>query len=411
LAAGSAAAAAAAADTADPNSPRFAKPAEKPRFGKIAAVNSVCHVNSHAYHLIGRFLMGYSWDGFHHQPPWKLAGMFNDQYPANDVAKKWSAKYGFRIGKTVADALVGPDGMDIDGVMLIAEHGEYPMNPLGQKLYPRHKLFMEIAQVFRDQKRSVPVYIDKHFSYDHKLAHEMMATARELNIPLLAGSSEPSTSRVPSIEPPLGAPMTEGLVCHTGPREVYGTHALESLQCVFERRNAIEPGIKSVRAIEGDEVWKAGDAGVWSWDLLNAAIARSPSRNIGDIRENVEKPFAILLEYRDGAKASCLNIRQHVGEFNFAARVKGVKDPVSFSFVEPVPPGANYFNPLVHHIERLFAGKPTYPADRTLLCTTALDFAMRSVAAGGVRYESPFLHVSYPVPADSGFFRGSYFDL
>ena len=36
----------------------------------------------------------------------------------------------------------------------------------------------------------------------------------------------------------------------------------------------------------GDDVWKAGDAGVWSWALLDRALSRSHTVNPGDVRQN-----------------------------------------------------------------------------------------------------------------------------
>jgi hypothetical protein len=78
-------------------------------------------------------------------------------------------------------------------------------------------------------------------------------------------------------------------------------------------------------------------------------------------------------------------------------------------FCLPGPPGAHFFDPLVFNIEKLFStGTSPYPVERTLLTTTVLDFAMRSLQAGGKRMEDVALHVSYRTPEDSGFFRGRF---
>ena len=52
-------------------------------------------------------------------------------------------------------------------------------------------------------------------------------------------------------------------------------HALEALQCMVERRKGGETGVKAVQMIEGDAVWKAGDAGRYSKELLVSALSRS----------------------------------------------------------------------------------------------------------------------------------------
>ena len=56
---------------------------------------------------------------------------------------------------------------------------------------------------------------------------------------------------------------------------------------MLERRKAGETGVKAVTCLLGKDVWKAGDDGKWSWDLLNAALRRSETLNLGDIRKNV----------------------------------------------------------------------------------------------------------------------------
>ena len=134
----------------------------------------------------------------------------------------------------------------MDGVLLIAEHGDYPYNVKGQKLYPRYELFQKIVEVFRKSERSVPVFCDKHLSYDRQKAREMVAGARRVGFPLFAGSSLPVTWRRPELELPLGAPIAEALVASRGELEIYGIHALEALQCMVERRPGGEVGVKAV---------------------------------------------------------------------------------------------------------------------------------------------------------------------
>ena len=105
---------------------------------------------------------------------------------------------------------------------------------------------------------------------------------------------------------------------------------------MVERRAKAEQGVKAVTCLEGDAVWKAGDDGLWSWDLLEAALSRSPSLNVGDVRDNCRQfapppnrptfpkgPLAFLVEYRDGFKAAALLLNGHVDDTTFAARLGG----------------------------------------------------------------------------------------
>lgn len=406
----------AAALTSRPSEASAADP-DPSRVPRVAGINSVYYFKSHAYHIEGRILDGYRREGVLHQPRLKLARMYNDKYPANDLGRETCAARGIELCTTITEALTGgkrADGkLDVDAVLLICEHGDYAVNKFGQILYPRYEMFQEITDVFRKSGRSVPVFVDKHLSYDHRSAAKMVAAARELKFPLMAGSSLPVTWRRPELEPALDTPFREGLsIFGFDPArvEIYLFHALEALQCMWERRKGGETGIARLRCLEGSEVWKAGDDGLWSWKLLDAALARCPSRNVGDPRGNVKKPLALLIEYRDGTRATVLNLMEQVSELAFAATIDGQADPVATCFMLPPPPGAKFFDPLTWHIENFIAtGKPPYPIERTLLTSTLTDLALQSLFNHSV-IDVPALDVRYTPPADSGFFRGRYTD-
>ncbi len=381
---------------------------------RVAAINSIYRLRSHAYHIAGRLIHGYTRNGFHHQPPFELVRMWNHQQPENDLGPSVCKTHGIELAKSIPEALGGKNGLDVDAVLLIIEHGDYPVNERGQVLYPRAEFFDQIVEVFRKAGRSVPVFVDKHLSYDHQLAAKMVATAKELKFGLMAGSSLPVTWRKPEIEPTVGTPFKEAVVTFgfdRGSVEIYLFHALEVLQCMLERRAGGETGVKSIEFLQGDAVWKAGDAGRWSWRLMNAALSRCPSTNVGPVRENVLKPQAVLVEYLDGTRGAVLNLIEQTSEFAFAANIEGRAEPLSSCFYLPAPPGARFFDPLTYNIEKFFAsGTPPYPAERTLLTSTMTDLATLSQHQGGQVITNPALAVKYSAPADSGFFRGPYVD-
>lgn len=381
---------------------------------RVAAINSIYRLRSHAYHIAGRLIHGYTRNGFHHQPPFELVRMWNHQQPENDLGPSVCKTHGIELAKSIPETLGGKNGLDVDAVLLIIEHGDYPVNERGQVLYPRAEFFDQIVEVFRKAGRSVPVFVDKHLSYDHQLAAKMVATAKELKFGLMAGSSLPVTWRKPEIEPTVGTPFKEAVVTFgfdRGSVEIYLFHALEVLQCMLERRAGGETGVKSIEFLQGDAVWKAGDAGRWSWRLMNAALSRCPSTNVGPVRENVLKPQAVLVEYLDGTRGAVLNLIEQTSEFAFAANIEGRAEPLSSCFYLPAPPGARFFDPLTYNIEKFFAsGTPPYPVERTLLTSTMTDLATLSQHQGGQVITNPALAVKYSAPADSGFFRGPYVD-
>jgi hypothetical protein len=395
--------------------PKLSKEGRKP----LAVITTVYRPLSHAYHIAGRFLQGYVRDGQLHTPKHFVRSLYVDQKPDNDLSREIGREFDVRVSRCIADALTDEHGkLAVEGVLLIGEHGNYARNDKGQILYPRFEMMQEIVEVFRETGRAVPVFNDKHLSYSWDRAKRIYDWAHELKFPLMAGSSLPVTWRRPELELPLGTVIEEAVVAAYGPLEVYGFHALEALQVMLERRKGGETGLQAATCLTGKDVWKAGDDGRWSWDLLEAALARSESVNPGDVRRNVGRmavqgipqapPTAFLLEYRDGLKATVLLLNGHIQDFCFAGKIKGEAKPASCLFHLPPPPGARYFDCLVANIEKLLeAGKSPYPVERTLLTSGALDAVMDSHYRRGTRVETPQLDVRYAAPADSGFFRGS----
>jgi hypothetical protein len=404
---------------------------------KVAALASVYYYLSHGYHIVGRFI-----DGFMvhddtgsrlHKPAFDVASLFIEQVvPGSDLGQAKAREHDIRLSPTIADALtLGTGNLAVDAVLLIAEHGEYPYNDRLQKLYPRARFFDEVLKVFKATGRTVPVFIDKHLSYSRAEAQQMYDQAKALNVPLMAGSSLPVTWRLPALEIPLGRRFKEVVVASRGDLEIFGFHALETLQCMAERRDlgGKPQGVVAVTCLEADAVWQAGDKGVWSWELLGHALGRSHSRNPGDIRQNTKDykppagpkgdlqtkfrhPVAFIVEYADGLRATVMILNGHVDDTTIAAKIEdgsGRESIVSTLMYLPAPPGACFFDPLVLRIEDLFrTGKSPYPVERTLLTGGILDVVHQSRAVGHKRIETPDLAgIRYEPPVDSGFIRTS----
>jgi hypothetical protein len=384
----------------------------------LAVVCTVYRPLSYAHHLAARFLHGYPQGGRLHVPSYALAALCVEQAPDNDLSRTLAREHGVRVTRSVADALTGGGRtLAVDGVLLVGEHGNYPRNERGQILYPRFELLGQVVEVFRRTGRSVPVYLAKHLSHDPARARQMAAWAEELSFPLMAGGYLPAAWRRPELELPMGAAVEEGLVVGYGPVEVYGFHALEALQTMLERRRGGETGVRAVTCLTGRDVWRAGDAGRWGPDLLEAALARSETAAPGDVRQNVGRlavpgmpaapASAFLVEYRDGTRGTALLLNGHVQDFTFAARLQGESRPAACLFVLPPPPGCRHFDCLAAAVEGfLQTGRSPYPVGRALLTTAALAAAMESHHRRGAPVETPDLDVRYPAPADGAFCRG-----
>src|SRR5437870_6391503 len=198
---------------------------------------------------------------------------------------------------------------------------------------------------------------------------------------LMAGSSLPVTWRTPSLDMPLGARVREAVCIGYGGVDSYDFHALETLQCMVERRRGGESGVRWLQAYRGDTFWRAHHAGAWSGELFEAALARShtltPSRagfnhlfpNGDELKALVTDPIAYQYEHLDGLKSTMLLMNGLVQDFNFAAHLEGRDEPLSTQMYLPMPPArttlANFFSPQVNNVEQMFlTGRPSYPVER-----------------------------------------------
>ena len=133
--------------------------AAEPQRKRIAFLGTTVHQHSHAQHFLDRFAMGQIWKGAWAAPRLEVAGVYLDQYRDDDLGKSRVAKYGLASYPTIEEALtLGGEKLAVDGVVIIAEHGKYPTNEKGQRLYPRYEWFKEVVRVFEKSGRSVPVF-------------------------------------------------------------------------------------------------------------------------------------------------------------------------------------------------------------------------------------------------------------
>ncbi len=390
---------------------------------RLAVVTTEWRERSHAWHMAERFLHGYPQEGKWHRPALEVVSAYVDQTPRNDLSRDRAREFGFRIYRTIAEALrCGGNRLAVDAVLIIGEHGNYPRNKLGQKQYPRYEFFTQVVDVFRKDRRVVPVFNDKHLSWRWEWAREMVLTARKLGFGFLAGSSLPVTWRMPAIDMPLGAEVEEVMCVAFGGVDSYDFHALEVIQCMAERRRGGERGVVSMQALRGPGVWKALQAGSWragGWDprLFEACLCRSQTLaqpptfshrhpTPRQMREWVKEPVAYRFEYADGLKATMLLLNGLVGDFTFAARIKGQADPLSTLFYLPPNPNVAYSAALMSKAEELFlTGMAPYPIERTLLTTGLVAAAMQSLAGGQKPIETPHLAVRYQAPRQSTFWQ------
>lgn len=379
----------------------FARPSDavEPMAKKrIAAIVTEYRHNSHADMIVSRLLLTDTLDGKGRMPSLELASLYTDQRPANDMSRLLAASHRFPIYDRIADALtLGTDRLAVDGVLLIAEHGDYPRSPTGNQQYPKRRFWDEIVEVFRASKRVVPVFVDKQLADNWEDAKHIYDTAQKLKIPLSAGSSVPLTWRHPAADVKRNAAIKEivALTFHT--TDAYGFHALEAVQALAEQRRDGETGVRAVQCLNGERVWQAWDERLFDPSLFQAAWERQPDRSgtWPALRQSVPRPKLLRMEYNDGLQVSLLELNGAVGGWSAAWRYADNDIESTHFWTQEARPAA-HFTLLLERIEHLIqSGEPNGNAERTLLTSGALDALLQSQQKVGQWLETPYLNIVY----------------
>jgi len=388
----------------------------------VAFLGTVVYQHSHAQHFLDRLTEGYTWKGGWQIPRVDVASVYVEQFPENDLGRQRIEKHKLKQFDSIRHALtLGGDSLAVDGVVIIAEHGDYERNDKGQVLYPRYKWFKEVVRVFEDSGRAVPVFNDKHLSTDWKECVEMVDDSKRLGFPFLAGSSLPVTLRHPSIDMPYGCDLKESVCVAYGGIDIYDFHAYETAQCMSERRKGGEVGISSIHALKGPALWAAleADDRRTTRDLFVAALSRShnlpveggfPTAKVSYEWAKTALPnttgFFVL--HRDGFRTTAF--LTGIRDFNYAGLIGSTGEIVTCQMYLPMPghgsTTADFFNPLTRHIEDMvLTGKAPYPVERTLLTSGMVIAGVESMHGGQTRFDTPDMAVAYHGPTESTFWR------
>ena len=112
--------------------------ADDPPTRRVAAVVTEYRHNSHADMIVSRLLLTDMLDGTGRDSPLKLASLYTDQKPPNDISRLLAASHRFPIKSSIAETLtLGTGKLAVEGVLLVAEHGDLPAIGHGQSSVPQ----------------------------------------------------------------------------------------------------------------------------------------------------------------------------------------------------------------------------------------------------------------------------------
>lgn len=361
----------------------------------VAAVVTVYRQKSHADVLLGKILQGWKQDGGE-GPDLELVSLYVDQYPAEDMSVELAKKHGFRLCKTIQEALtLGRDRIAVDGVLSIGEHGEYPWNDFGQHLYPRKRFFQEITDTMTKYGRVVPVFNDKHPGPQWKDALWMAQRAKELNLPWMAGSSLTVSYRSPDDDLPWRQGVEAAVGIGYSGLDIYGIHTLEFLQCILERRSRGEQGVAWVQALPTSKIGWMLEQGLIHSELLDRALVATGTDRQAVLIDPPADGAAFLVGYVDGLVVPVLMLPGRAQGIGAA-----IKDQTGRVFATRVQereePYYPHFAYLLKGIEQMIhTGKPAYPVERTLLTAGILDHLLISLRENNRKIETHDLRIAY----------------
>jgi hypothetical protein len=195
---------------------------------------------------------------------------------------------------------------------------------------------------------------------------------------------------------------------HGGGVESYDFHGLEVLQSIVEARRGNESGVAKVQFLQGEDLWKAADDGLWSPALAQAALDAEPNSGRPPAKDLICRPkegmpsagfvsHGILINYHDGLRGLVLAAATGGGtNWHLACKLAGETQPRATSFYVGPWNNRNLFKALAHAIQTFFrTGRAPYPVERTLLATGILDAEMESRAMKSKPVETPHLAIRY----------------
>ena len=193
---------------------------------RLAALVTDYRPGTHADVLLSKFIHGFACDEEAvHPPRCVIASLYIDQFHPGEIGRAVATQHGIPIYNSIQAALTlgddryytahgghggtgtvegaphlhkDPSGgeaargdlkkapqLAVDGVLIIAEHGDWPWNEHEARIHPRRSWLEQVCAVFAQSGgRSCPVFNDKHLAPSWAESLWMVERCRELGAPV-----------------------------------------------------------------------------------------------------------------------------------------------------------------------------------------------------------------------------------
>lgn len=328
-------------------------------------------LGSPAQQLLDRFLIGFPRDGEFQPSPFQVTAWLAQPSQPELIAQRCQ-DYQLKVAHSLAEALDQADAVMIAGP--------------ATSLAPPASLLRTAVQA---TAQGTPLFVHGLLAVSPQEAASLIDAARNRRCPLLSGTALSCTFRLPEVDVPARTRLREALIVVQGELGAAELDALEGLLPVIERRKGSETGVKRLRLLEGDALWRAGESGEWSRALLQAAISRSHTPQghpvldgrtedlvgLGLTPKLARAPRGWLLEHRDTLRSALLVLDGVVADISFAVRT-GRGEIISAQLFRPPAPPQEQYSRLAAVLADFFGGGPAPWAVRRSLMESRVLAAM-----------------------------------
>jgi hypothetical protein len=334
--------------------------------GKIAFIVEEFGTDTPAQQLLDRFLIGYPLNGEFHRPDCEIH-LWMPQDANDQEVRRRIADHALRRDNSIESAT-----SQADGIILVPKgisHGGL------------------LSSVLATAPPKSALYFYGAMGDNLEQARQIAGHASTRQVLLLGGTSTSVIWRLPDIDLPRGAYVSDALILVQGEFPVAELLALDGLLPLLERRQGGESGIARVRALVGEDCWKLLSDSDPARDLLAAALSRSdsplgdPVRDgrtqdllaLGLVPKLATNPRAWIIEYNDGLRSVLMVLDGVIRDFNFAVRT-GDGAIISAQLYRPPVPQRHEFSRLAHVIENYFRSRVApWSVNRSMLTRALLD--------------------------------------